>query len=159
MTEDAGQIPPVPAADSLDLAWMRLAIDQAHNAWTVGEVPVGAVLVREGRVLATGYNRPISSHDATAHAEIGALRAAGALLANYRLVDCDLYVTLEPCVMCAGALRWAQIGRIVYGAGDDKYGFMKFGKEILHPKTKLEYGLLESECSAIIKQFFKSKRK
>ena len=105
---------------------MRLALDQAHNAWLVGEVPVGAVLVREtanGRqVVATGYNRPITDHDPTAHAEIVALRHAAQLLGNYRLPECEVYVTLEPCAMCAMALLHARVKRVVYGAQDPKAG-------------------------------------
>ena len=99
---------------------MRLALDQAHNALLVGEVPVGAVILREGQVIATGYNRPITTHDPTAHAEIVALRHAAQLLENYRLPDCELYVTLEPCAMCAMALLHARCKRVVFGAADPK---------------------------------------
>ena len=95
---------------------MRIALDQAQNAWLVGEVPVGAVILRAGQVIATGYNRPITEHDPTAHAEIVALRRAAAARENYRLTDLTLYVTLEPCAMCAGTVYWAGIGRVVYGA-------------------------------------------
>ena len=107
---------------STDLAFMRLAIDQAHNALLVGEVPVGAVLVKDGTVIATGYNHPIGMHDPTAHAEIRALRAAAELLGNYRLVDCELFVTLEPCAMCSGAIMHARLRRLVFGASDPKTG-------------------------------------
>ena len=146
-----------------DLAMMRLAIDQARNAWAVGEVPVGAVLVHEGRVLATGYNRPISSHDATAHAEIGALRAAGALRANYRLVDCDLYVTLEPCVMCAGAIMHARLRRLFYGARDPKTGAAGsvvdlFAEARLNHHTAVAGGVLADECGALLSSFFAERR-
>ena len=146
-----------------DLAMMRLAIDQARNAWAVGEVPVGAVLVHEGRVLATGYNRPISSHDATAHAEIGALRAAGALLANYRLVDCDLYVTLEPCVMCARAIMHARLRRLFYGARDPKTGAAGsvvdlFAEARLNHHTAVAGGVLADECGALLSSFFAERR-
>jgi tRNA(adenine34) deaminase len=146
-----------------DLAMMRLAIDQALNARAVGEVPVGAVLVHEGRVLATGYNRPISSHDATAHAEIGALRAAGALLANYRLVDCDLYVTLEPCVMCAGAIMHARLRRLFYGARDPKTGAAGsvvdlFAEARLNHHTAVAGGVLADECGALLSSFFAERR-
>lgn len=138
---------------------MEKALEQALQAYEQDEVPIGAILVSNLHIIGRGQNQTEHLQDITAHAEMIAMSAGFELLGSKYLEDCTLYVTLEPCVMCAGALRWAQIGRIVYGAGDDKYGFMKFGKEILHPKTKLEYGLLESECSAIIKQFFKSKRK
>ncbi len=146
-----------------DLAMMRLAIDQALNARAVGEVPVGAVLVHEGRVLATGYNRPISSHDATAHAEIGALRAAGAVLANYRLVDCDLYVTLEPCVMCAGAIMHARLRRLFYGARDPKTGAAGsvvdlFAEARLNHHTAVAGGVLADECGALLSSFFAERR-
>ena len=105
-----------------DEAGMRLALDQAQNAWLVGEVPVGAVILRDGQVIATGYNRPITTHDPTAHAEIVALRHAAQLLENYRLPDCELYVTLEPCAMCAMALMHARFKRVVFGAADPKTG-------------------------------------
>ncbi|MBK6389392.1 MAG: nucleoside deaminase [Saprospiraceae bacterium] len=142
-----------------DQFFMEKALEQALQAYEQDEVPIGAILVSNLHIIGRGQNQTEHLQDITAHAEMIAMSAGFELLGSKYLEDCTLYVTLEPCVMCAGALRWAQIGRIVYGAGDDKYGFMKFGKEILHPKTKLEYGLLESECSAIIKQFFKSKRK
>ena len=106
----------------LDEAFMRLALDQARNAQALGEVPVGAVVVYEGRVIATGYNQPIGASDPTAHAEIQAMRQAAELLGNYRLVNCDLYVTLEPCVMCTGAIQHARIRRLVWGAADPKTG-------------------------------------
>lgn len=146
-----------------DVAMMRLAIDQAHNAWAVGEVPVGAVLVHEGRVLATGYNRPISSHDATAHAEIAALRAAGELRANYRLVDCDLYVTLEPCAMCAGAIMHARLRRLFYGARDPKTGAAGsvvdlFAEARLNHHTEVTGGVLADECGALLSSFFAERR-
>ena len=105
-----------------DDAAMLIAIDQARNAWLVGEVPVGAVIMRDGKVIATGYNRPITEHDPTAHAEIVALRHAAQLLANYRLPECELFVTLEPCAMCAMALMHARFKRVVFGARDPKTG-------------------------------------
>ncbi len=146
-----------------DRAMMRLAIDQAHNAWTVGEVPVGAVLVRGGRVLTTGYNRPIGAHDPSAHAEICALRAASELLANYRLTDCELYVTLEPCAMCAGAILHARLRRVVYGARDPKTGAAGsvvdlFGEARLNHHTEVVAGVLADECGALLSSFFAERR-
>lgn len=147
-----------------DLAMMRLAIDQARNAWTVGEVPVGAVLVREGRVLATGYNQPIASHDPTAHAEICALRAGSTLMANYRLPDCELYVTLEPCAMCAGALMHARLRRVVWGAPDPKTGAAGsvvnlFGEARLNHQTASVGGVLADECGGLLREFFAERRR
>lgn len=138
---------------------MQRALDQAIAAMDQDEVPVGAVLVCNERIIGRGQNQTEHLCDVTAHAEMIAISAGIEFLGAKYLDDCTLYVTLEPCVMCAGALKWAQIGRVVYGAGDEKNGFMKFGKDILHPKTRLEYGLLESECSEIIQRFFKKKRK
>src|SRR6478752_1609956 len=119
MTDD---LTPQPLSSAADEQAMRIALDQAHNAWLVGEVPVGAVIMRDGQVIATGYNRPITTHDPTAHAEIVALRHAATLLANYRLPECELFVTLEPCAMCAMALLHARVKRVVFGAADPKAG-------------------------------------
>jgi tRNA(adenine34) deaminase len=151
----------------LDLAGMRLALDQAQNAWLVGEVPVGAVIVRDtpsGRqVLATGYNRPITEHDPTAHAEIVALRHAATLLGNYRLPECELYVTLEPCAMCAMALLHARFKRVVFGARDLKTGaagsvLNLFDVGQLNHHTELVSGVLESECGRMLSSFFEERR-
>lgn len=141
-----------------DQFYMEKALEQAFSAYEADEVPVGAVLVCGNRIIGRGYNQTEHLNDVTSHAEMIALSAATEYLGSKYLPDCTLYVTVEPCVMCAGALKWAQIGRLVYGAADDKYGFMKFGREILHPKTKVEYGLLEEPCSQLMKQFFKKKR-
>ncbi len=150
-----------------DAAGMRLALDQAQNAWLVGEVPVGAVIVRDtpaGRqVLATGYNRPITEHDPTAHAEIVALRHAATLLGNYRLPECELYVTLEPCAMCAMALLHARFKRVVFGARDPKTGaagsvLNLFDVKLLNHHTELLGGVLEADCSHMLSSFFEEKR-
>ena len=146
---------------------MRLALDQAQNAWLVGEVPVGAVIVREtanGRqVVATGYNRPITDHDPTAHAEIVALRHAATLMANYRLPECELYVTLEPCAMCAMALLHARVKRVVYGAQDPKAGAAGsvidvFGTAALNHHTRVEGGVLAEAAGEVLRSFFAERR-
>ncbi|MGE0314959.1 MAG: tRNA adenosine(34) deaminase TadA [Lautropia sp.] len=142
---------------------IRLAIDQALNAATVGEVPVGAVLVREGQVIATGFNHPIGSSDPTAHAEIRAIRAAAEQLGNYRLADCDLYVTLEPCAMCAGAIMHARIRRLVFGARDPKTGACGsvvdlMAEHRLNHHTIVNGGVLEAECGRVLSDFFGQRR-
>jgi tRNA(adenine34) deaminase len=146
---------------------MRLALDQALNAHLAGEVPVGAVIVRhtaEGpQVIATGYNRPITTHDPTAHAELVALRHAATLLENYRLPDCDLYVTLEPCAMCAMALVHARIRRVVFGAWDPKTGaagsvLNLFGMPQLNHQTELVGGVLAESCGRVLREFFVARR-
>jgi tRNA(adenine34) deaminase len=147
----------------LDDAFMRLAIDQAHNAWSVGEVPVGAVIVHQGKVLATGYNHPIGTCDPTAHAEIRALRAAAELLGNYRLVDCEVYVTLEPCAMCAGAMIHARVKRVVFGARDPKTGACGsvvdlFGVRELNHHTEVTGDVLSRDCGEVLKDFFAERR-
>lgn len=141
-----------------DEHYMRQALRQAQLAAAAGEIPVGAIVVANQQIIARGHNQTEQLTDVTAHAEIIALTAAANYLGGKYLQGCTLYVTLEPCVMCAGALAWAQLDRLVYGAGDDKRGFMRFGKELLHPKTKIEYGVLHEECSILMSSFFKSKR-
>jgi tRNA(adenine34) deaminase len=146
-----------------DEAFMRIALDQAHNAWLAGEVPVGAVIVRQGQVLATGYNRPITTHDPSAHAEIVALRHAALLLANYRLPECELYVTLEPCAMCAMALMHARFKRVVFAAPDPKTGVAGsvtdlFALRQLNHHTQVQGGLLAEPASQMLKAFFAERR-
>jgi tRNA(adenine34) deaminase len=155
---------PTPNPNSAaDQNAMRIALDQARNAWLVGEVPVGAVVMRAGQVIATGYNRPITEHDPTAHAEIVALRHAAQLLSNYRLPECELYVTLEPCAMCAMALMHARFKRVVFGARDPKTGAAGsvvnlFDQPQLNHHTLLEGGVLADECGALLREFFVERR-
>ncbi|HWW71228.1 MAG TPA: tRNA adenosine(34) deaminase TadA, partial [Duganella sp.] len=143
--------------------FMRLALEQARHAWDLGEVPVGAVVVKDGVVIARGYNQPIGKHDPTAHAEIVALRAAAEVLGNYRLPGCELYVTLEPCVMCTGAMMHARLARVVYGASDPKTGACGsvvdlFGQERLNHHTEVSGGVMADECGAMLKRFFADRR-
>lgn len=142
-----------------DEEFMKKALQEAQLAYRAGEVPVGAVIVSQQQVIARGHNTTEQLHDVTAHAEMIALTAAANYLDAKYLTECTLYVTLEPCVMCAGALAWAQIGRIVFGAADEKRGFLRFGKELLHPKTTVEYGVLEEDCRTLLQAFFRQKRR
>ena len=150
-------------ADIADESFMREALVLAQCAWDAGEVPVGAVVVREGEIIGRGFNQPITSSDPTSHAEIVALREAAAHLKNYRLVDCDLYVTLEPCMMCVGAMLHSRVKRVVFGAADPKTGAC--GSVIdLPAEEKLNHhaafigGVLAGECSEMLKAFFREKR-
>ena len=143
--------------------YMEQAVAQARRAEALGEVPVGAVVVKDGVIIATGYNHPIGTHDPTAHAEIMALRAAAAVLGNYRLPGCVLYVTLEPCVMCAGAMMHARLARVVYGATDQKTGacgsvLNLFDEGRLNHHTEVSGGVLGEQCSALLKEFFALRR-
>lgn len=142
-----------------DNYFMKQAIAEAKKAYERGEVPVGAVVVCNEQIIARAYNNTEQLTDVTAHAEIIALTAAASHLGNKYLDDCTLYVTLEPCAMCAGALSWAKLDRLVYGASDDKRGFMQFGKRMLHPKTKVAFGIMMEECGGLLSQFFQERRK
>ena len=146
-----------------DIDFMRLALAQATEAAQAGEVPVGAIIVQAGKVIATGRNSPIAGHDPTAHAEIIALRAAAKSLGNYRLPDCTLYVTLEPCAMCSGAMLHARLKRVVFGALDAKTGaagsvINLFEQPQLNHQTALQGGVLADECAALLKSFFSQRR-
>lgn len=138
--------------------FMKMALKEAQMAYDKQEVPVGAVVTWKHQIIAKAHNQMESLQDATAHAEMIALTAASNYIGNKYLKECTLYVTLEPCVMCAGALRWSQIQKLCYGASDDKNGFMKFGKELLHPSTEVMYGMLSEECSDLVQSFFRDKR-
>ncbi len=151
-------------SDHSDIVFMREALRLAEQAAELGEVPVGAILVRKGQVIGRGFNQPVSSHDPTAHAEIRALRDAGQVVSNYRLPDTTLYVTIEPCTMCLGALIHARVGRIVFGAPEPRYGAVVSGQRLLengqfNHRPQVQSGVLEAECAGIMKQFFAAKRK
>jgi len=146
-----------------DVIFMRQALSQAHNAWALGEVPVGALVVKNGEVIATGFNQPIGSQDPTAHAEIMALRAAATILGNYRLPGCELYVTLEPCAMCVGAILHARIARVIYGAADPKTGACGsvvnlFDEARLNHHADVTGGVLAEECGKLLRDFFAERR-
>ena len=142
-----------------DEYFMREAIKEAHKAFEKDEVPIGAVIVTGNRVIARAHNLTETLTDVTAHAEMQAITAASSFLGGKYLKECTLYVTLEPCPMCAGALYWSQITRIVYGAKDAKRGFTLFRSQLLHPSTVLTNGMLETECATLLTDFFKKKRK
>lgn len=142
-----------------DTYFMRKALDEARVAFDMDEIPVGAVVVCQNRIIAGAHNLTERLCDVTAHAEMQAITAAANSLGGKYLMDCTLYVTLEPCVMCAGAIGWAQIGRVVFGAADDKRGYRRFAPETLHPKTEVTSGVLADACSALLREFFAKKRK
>lgn len=144
--------------ESRDEFFMKHALSQAKMAFDRDEVPVGAVVVCEDRIIAKAHNLTETLNDVTAHAEMQAFTAAADYLGGKYLDKCTLYVTLEPCVMCAGASYLAHLGRIVYGAGDSKRGYAQLGDSVLHPKTTVESGVLSESCSNLLKDFFKSKR-
>lgn len=141
-----------------DIRYMKMALDEAMCAYDNEEVPVGAIVVCKGRVIARAHNLTETLTDVTAHAEMQAVTAAANHLGGKYLADCTLYVTVEPCIMCAGALGWAQLGRLVYGAPDDKRGYRRFAPQALHPKTEVLSGVLEEECAELMKRFFTERR-
>ncbi len=141
-----------------DEYFMREAFKEAQKAFDLDEVPVGAVIVANNRIIARAHNLTERLNDVTAHAEMQCITAAANGIGGKYLADCTLYVTLEPCVMCAGALSWSQITRIVYGATDTKKGFSLVDHNLLHPKTKVQYGLMAEECEKLLKDFFAKKR-
>ena len=141
-----------------DSYYMKQALLEAHKAGERGEVPVGAVVVCKDRIIARAHNLTETLTDVTAHAEMQAITAAAATLGGKYLNECTLYVTVEPCVMCAGAIAWAQTGKLVFGAADDKRGYQKYAPDVLHPKTVVIKGVLADECAQLMKDFFKKRR-
>jgi len=141
-----------------DNYYMKLAMQEAQIAFDADEVPIGVVLVYKNQIIAKSHNQTELLRDVTAHAEILSITSASSQLDMKYLKKCSLYVSLEPCIMCAGALRWSQLGRLVYAAEDRKQGFMRYGKELLHPKTKIQYGLMKEESEVLLQRFFQKKR-
>ena len=141
-----------------DIRYMQLALIEAQKAFNKGEVPVGCVVVADGQIVGRGHNLTETLQDVTAHAEMQAITAAASSLGGKYLTQCTLYVTVEPCVMCAGAIGWAQVRRVVYGATDEKRGFTCFAPNALHPKCSVSSGVLESECRGLMQSFFAQKR-
>ena len=142
-----------------DTFFMNEALKEAQKAFDADEIPVGAIIVANNKIIARSHNLTELLNDVTAHAEMQAITSAANALGGKYLIDCTLYVTLEPCVMCAGALAWSQISKIVYGASDDKKGYSLLKQPVLHPKTQIVKGTLEEECGRIIREFFAQKRK
>ena len=141
-----------------DEKYMLEALREAHLAADEGEIPIGAVMVWKGRIIGRGHNQTERLHDTTAHAEMLAITAASETMGGKYLTDCTLYVTVEPCPMCAGALAWSQVGRIVYGAPDQRRGFSLFSPSLLHPRTEKLGGILQEECAQLMLDFFRDKR-
>lgn len=142
-----------------DSYYMKQALLEAQKAADRGEVPVGAVVVCKGRIIARAHNLTETLNDVTAHAEMQAITAAASTLGGKYLNECSLYVTVEPCVMCAGAIAWAQTGRLVFGAEDEKRGYQRYAPLALHPKTEVVKGVLADECAALMKSFFAARRR
>ena len=141
-----------------DLRYMQMALVEARRAYDKGEIPVGCIIVADNQVVGRGHNLTETFQDVTAHAEIQAITAAATTLGGKYLTQCTLYVTLEPCVMCAGAIGWAQIRRVVYGAEDEKRGFTRLAPQALHPKCTISTGVMEQECKQLVQTFFRNKR-
>ena len=141
-----------------DEEYMRKALMEAQLAFDEDEIPIGAVIVCQDRIISRAHNLTEMLHDVTAHAEMQAITSGANMLGGKYLKDCTLYVTVEPCVMCAGAIGWAQISRVVYGASDEKRGYRKYAPDALHPKTTVTSGVLEDECKALMQDFFQQKR-
>ena len=141
-----------------DIRFMKMALDEARVAAAAGEIPVGAIVVCKGMVIARAHNMTETLTDVTAHAEMQAITAAASYLGGKYLDECTLYVTLEPCVMCAGAIGWSQLQRLVYGASDEKRGYSLFAPKALHPKTEVVNGVMADECARIVQDFFRKRR-
>ena len=141
-----------------DSQYMQMALREAQCAFDEGEVPVGAIVVCKNHIIARAHNLTETLNDVTAHAEMQAITAAANAIGGKYLTDCTLYVTVEPCVMCAGAIAWAQVSRVVFGAADEKRGYRRYAPEALHPKTVVEGGVMADESAALMKNFFKQKR-
>ena len=141
-----------------DVRFMRLALVEAKKAYEMGEIPVGCIIVADNQIVGRGHNLTETLQDVTAHAEMQAITAATNNLGGKYLTQCTLYVTLEPCVMCAGAIGWAQIRRLVYGAADEKRGFTRLAPQTLHPKCTISTGILQDECRELVQTFFQRKR-
>jgi len=142
-----------------DVYYMKQALLEAQKAAERGEIPVGAVIVCKDRIIARSHNLTETLTDVTAHAEMQAITAAASTLGGKYLNECTLYVTVEPCLMCAGAIAWSQMGRLVFGASDEKKGYMRYASEALHPKTTVTTGILAEECATLMKNFFLAKRR
>ena len=141
-----------------DKFYMRQALAEANEAYRQGEIPIGAVVVCRDKIIAKSHNLTELLRDVTAHAEMQAITSAAEHLGGKYLTDCTLYVTVEPCVMCAGALGWAQISRVVYGASDEKRGYLRYAPDALHPRTQVVAGIMAEECGELMKRFFQEKR-
>lgn len=141
-----------------DIDYMKQALAEAHKAFEADEVPIGAVITCKGRIIARAHNLTEMLNDVTAHAEMQAITAAATGIGGKYLNDCTLYVTVEPCPMCAGAIAWAQLGRLVYGAGDEKRGYRRYSPDVLHPKTEVVSGVCADEATELMRKFFAGKR-